>query len=307
METKSIELAACPSDNFKMALFPGSIKPAMAESHANRRDLWQVPVESIRIIEGFNVRIRDAKYDAKIDELAKSILSEGFYPDKPIAGYVSRENGKNVIYATDGHRRYEATLKAIAAGAQIKTLPVVISLQSEEDLVVSLVRANSGEPLRPLEQAIVCKRLERFGWKTVEIAERLGFTAQYVDNLLFLIAAPIEVRNMVIEDLVSATTAIEALRAHGEMALQKLSEALSKAKSGGQTRITKKHLTNPVERAAKKHSFALYDAAKKVADDPGIAGLKPETRELLAKIVGEIEAKAAAGESVAGEADKTAS
>lgn len=296
MDTNEAELSASPRDDFRLELFPGAVKQAMASSHAKSRDLWQVPVANIRIIDGFNVRIRDAKYDEKIDELAKSILAEGFYQDKPLAGYVAKENGENVIFVTDGHRRYEATLKAITAGAQIEVLPIVVSAQSvsTEDLVVSLVRANSGEPLRPYEQAVVAKRLQRYGWETPQIAERLGFSGQYVENLLFLMAAPIAIRNMVIEDQVSASTAVEALRTHGEKAVEKLTEALNKVQSGGQTRITKKHLINPVERAAKKHGFALYDAAKKVSEDPGLAGLKPETRELIAKIVGEIEAKGAA-------------
>lgn len=120
MDTNEAELSASPRDDFRLELFPGAVKQAMASSHAKSRDLWQVPVANIRIIDGFNVRIRDAKYDEKIDELAKSILAEGFYQDKPLAGYVAKENGENVIFVTDGHRRYEATLKAITAGAQIE-------------------------------------------------------------------------------------------------------------------------------------------------------------------------------------------
>lgn len=288
-----------PSGEFELKVVPGSIKKAMETSHSKSRDLWQVPVENIRIIEGFNVRIKDDHYEEKVNELSALIEENGFRQNRPLAGYVAREGDKNVIYLTDGHRRYEGTRRAIARGVPIEVLPVVVSSQSEspEDLVVSLVHDNLGEPLRPYEQALVVKRLVRYGWTPAEISKRLKLSVQYVDNLLLLVAAPVAVRNMVIAGQVSAATAVDALRSYGDKAEEKLLGALDTVRDtvekqgGGQVRVTKKHLSTPAERVAKLHGFRLFGAAQKIVEDPGLESLKPETQALIKAVLAEINTK----------------
>ena len=50
----------------------------------------------------------------------------GFYPDKPLTGFVALEDGEEVIYVTGCHRRHEGVLLAIEEGADVPTAPVVI-------------------------------------------------------------------------------------------------------------------------------------------------------------------------------------
>ena len=92
-------------ENFEVQLVQGSTKKAMHSANASSRDLWQVEIESIRVIDNFNVRIKDDKYDAHIRALADSMKSEGFYQDKPLAGYVAKdgEAEKEIVtfYVTD--------------------------------------------------------------------------------------------------------------------------------------------------------------------------------------------------------------
>ena len=282
-----------PSEDYVLNVFPGAVKKAMETSHAKSRDLWQVPVANIRVIEGFNVRIKDDLYWEKVRSLADSMEIEGYYQDKPLAGYVARENGENLIYVTDGHRRFDAVTLIISRGVILEHLPVVVSAQgvSAEDLTVSLVRSNSGEPLRPYEQALVARRLQRFGFDSKEISRRLGFTETYVDNLLLLMSAAVEVRNMVISSHVSASTAIDALRQYGKDAAEKLREALDKAVAGGKSKLTRRHLVSQTHRVASRHGADLFQVVASINDDPAFASLKQETRDQLTSLINKITAK----------------
>lgn len=144
----------------------------------------------------------------------------------------------------------------------------------EKDGVISRVEvlANTrtqAEPLTTYEQAVVCKRLAGFGWESKEIARRLGYsTAQYVDGLLSLASAPLAVRRMVMEKATSATTAIDAIKKHGDKAADVLLAAMVKS---GKQRVTAKHLGEPKPRGQtlppkdEQKAAALASLAKSVA------------------------------------------
>ena len=239
--------AATPSTDIVIGdLVPGSVKAAMKEAGASSADLWMVPYDQIRVIEGFNVRVRSPEYLSHVEAIKNSITANGFYRDKPLGGYVGKdEDGNNVIYLTDGHTRHEAVGIAIEEGHAIEALPVLVKPQgtSQEDLTVALVTGNSGRPLTPIETAIVCKRLQGFGLDNKAIANRLGFTKKYVDNLFDLLAAPAAVRKLVEQGKVSASLAIEELKKDGKGAAKKLTEAVEVAEAGGKKKVTKKTLT----------------------------------------------------------------
>jgi ParB family chromosome partitioning protein len=278
-------------EDTELDLVPGGVKKAMAQVGASSSDLWKVSLDDLRIIPNFNVRIRDEKFNDHIRALADSMKAEGFYPDKPFAGYVAKEGDAQVIYITDGHCRYEAAKLAISEGAEISKVPVVVVSQgtSVEDLTVALVRANSGKPLEPYEMAIVCKRLARFGWDTPLIASRLGITTTYVENLLLLIAGPTNVRNMVMEGQVAAATAIDAMRRYGDQAFDKLQAALDTAKAAGGNRVTKKHMPEVIfKKAVAKAAPTLFESMREVTQDPGYRKLSPELRQKLDHLMAEL-------------------
>ena len=288
--------------NFKTELVPGNVKAAMREANASSRDLWYVDIGSIRILPNFNVRTKNEGYRAHIRGIANSMKQEGWYPDKPAAGYVALEGDEQVIYITDGHCRYDGAQIAISEGAEISKIPVVVSAKgtSMEDLTVALVKSNKGKELDPYETAIVCKRLSRFGWEPKQIAERLDYTEQYVEDLLSLMAAPKDIRDMVEAGEVSASNAIAAIRRYGEKALEHLQAALGRAKAGGAGRVTAKHLpgarfTKEVKKAAPK----LFDTLKGVKSDPAYQSISPELREQLDALLDELEKAKTDGQPVA--------
>ena len=225
-------------------LVAGNLKVAMKLAEASSSDLWKVPLSKIQIIDGFNVRSNGADHAEHLAGLVDSIMENGFYPSRPLAGYVAVNNGKQVIYLTDGHCRFEAAQEAIKRGAEIKTLPVVVSPKGTniEDLTVGLVTQNSGKPLSQYEIATVCKRLISFGWETKQIAKRLAYTVQKIEQLLSLVGAPAAVQDLVVDGKVSATQAIKTLQEHGEKAVEKLEEGVKKAEEKGKKRATKRDI-----------------------------------------------------------------
>lgn len=273
-------------EDFTRELTPGNTKAAMKAVGAASSDLWKVAPGQLRTLEGFNARIKNDAYAARVRWIADSIKANGFYPDKPLTGFVALEDGEEVIYVTGGHRRHEAVALAVSEGVEVATVPVVIKPRgtSMEDLTVDLVVGNEGEPLTTYEQAVVCKRLAGFGWDSKEIARRLGYsTAQYVDGLLSLASAPLAVRKMVIEAVISATTAIEAIKKHGDKATDVLLAAMVKSAGG---RVTAKHMPDAdFKKAIKKQAEPMYTALTKVQADPGFAKLSKEVRELLAELL----------------------
>lgn len=291
---------------FNMTLVAGSVKGAMKTADAKSRDLWFVPIEMIRRIPEFNVRVRDENYLAHLRNIANSIKTEGFYPSHPLEGYVANENGENVIYLTGGYTRHEATGMANAEGAEIQLLPIVVAPPgtSREDLVVALVKGNEGKPLTPYEVAIVCKRLTGYGWDTRVIAERLDIAENYVEGLLLLIGAPLEIRSMVQSGELAATLAIQELRAKGSKAVETLSDGLNRAKAAGATRVTAKYLPGAAfKKVFKTAAPKMYAVVKDLRVDPGYANISNDLRAKLDELFDQL---AAVEEGDKAEATETA-
>lgn len=279
------------NESFQSAIVPGSVKKAMAAVGASSRDLWQVELADIHVFPGFNVRVKDDAYLDHVRNLAHSILTNGFYQDKPLAGFVVKEGDDQKIFVHDGHCRLEATRIAIEQGAQIERLPVVIAPAgtSLDDLTIGLIQSNSGRPLSPFEVAVVCKRLVGYGWEHGQIASRVGITETYLDGLLQIMAAPMAIRQMIQDGRVSVATALDALRRYGADAVEKLQVAEASAKAAGKTRVTATHLPGKkFESYVKRTGPKLYDAAQIVVKDPGFKRLNAATQDLLTCLLDEL-------------------
>lgn len=231
----------------QLQFFPGSVKRATTDFRS--ADLWKVPPDYLVVDPNFNVRVKAASYKARVRELADSMKLNGYYNDKPMAGYVGKLDGQDVIIITDGHTRLEAVKLAISEGAEIEVVPVVTkpSGTSMEDLTVALVTSNNGAPLKPYEVAAVCKRLVGYGMEEADIARRLGLTQIYIQGLMLLMSAPAAIRKMVEKENISATAAIDTLRKHGEKALEILKLAAQDNNQAG-GRVTPKQITKAREK-----------------------------------------------------------
>lgn len=283
--------------NFELNVVAGNTKKAMSAVGAGKRDLWMVPINDVQLIEGFNVRLDNEEQRAHIRALADSILVDGFLAHKALAGFVANVGGVDVVYLTDGHCRLQAAKLAISEGAEIQRLPVIISPQgtSQEDLTVALVKGNTGKPLTPIETGIVCSRLVKYGWDTKRVSDRLGLGVSYIEDLLSLVAAPVAIRQMVINGQVSAANAVTALRKNGDKAAEKLQAALARAQSAGGKKVTAKHLggSKKLEKYMIKTAPKLVAAMQALMQSPAFAAVDESLRmELEAILAGATTAQA---------------
>jgi len=270
-----------------LELVPGNVKATMKHAGATSADLWQVDYDQLHILPGFNVRERDEAYADHVKNIAGLMVVNGYYRDKPMAGYVANINGLSTIVVTDGHCRYEAIPLARAQGAEIGKIPVIIkpSGTSSEDLTVALATSNSGKALSPYELGTVCKRLQSFGWDEKTIAGRLNLTPTYIVDLLFLQGCPSGVRSLVQRGQVSAGMAIAAVRKDGEGAFDALNGAVEKASSQGKKKATAKDLEPDWKREVKKAGPKLYEALAWVREDGGYHKLHENTRLLIDELM----------------------
>lgn len=246
-----------PAAKMVPAIESGAIDKAAKEAGATTTKMYRVPIDKIRLIPGFNVRVDSEDYLAHRDMLVDSIRANGYDETKPIAGYVGKEDGKDVIFVTDGHTRLDA-VKTFNSDPDLKTedeitmLPVLVRRDqpSMADLTVSLHTSNSGRPLTPYELGIVVKRLltEENADKE-DIARRLAVTPRYIDDVILLAEAPVKVRNHVLAGEVSSTMAIQELRRDPKAAAERISTAVSKAQGKGKKRATAKDVGPPLKRS----------------------------------------------------------
>ena len=178
--------------------------------------LWKASRDRIKVLPGLNVRGDTADYRAHVSSIARSMHAEGWFDDKPLACFVDAEG---LLVVKDGHTRLQAYDEAVALGAEIAYIPVVASSDyNMADITVGLVKSNTGRALRPVEVAVVCKRLQGWGWEASKIAERLDMSAAYVGELLALLAAPPALVALVQDGTVSASTAVKAIKQRGAKA-----------------------------------------------------------------------------------------
>ena len=261
-----------PPAKLDLELAAGSADKAAKEASATTSKLYRVPVEHIKTIPGFNVRVDSEDYIAHRDMLVASIRANGFDDTKPLSGYVAKEGEHNVIYVTDGHTRLDAvqTLNAdpdTAEADEIKTLPVVVrsTAPTLEDLTVALHTNNSGRPLTPFELGVVVKRLMAMeGADKQRIANRLAVTPRYIDDVLLLADAPAKVRNHVLRGEFSSTAAIQELRRNPEQAADRISAAVAKAQASGKTRATAKDVGVKMQKVRTTVSIATGTDMKEI-------------------------------------------
>ena len=294
--------------DFDTTITPGVLKDAMRAAGASSGDLWKLPFYQLRIIEGFNLRVRTAQYQAKIEEYAELLANEGWLPHEPMKGLVQQDaNGKNVVYIFDGHTRLLA-LPLANAKRSVKGLPLisdvtVIAIPSKKekskepisiaDLTVAMIQANMSNPHTAYELALACKRLSDAKVPNSDIAKRLSLSTEWVKSLLLLMSAPQELRERVAGEALTVTLAVQLLKEHGGAEAAEMVEeaAAEKEAQGKPVRLTKKNIkpNSPFTKAVKRSAPAMYDALANVKKDPAFAKLSMDTREKLLELMETLE------------------
>ncbi|PMV96498.1 MULTISPECIES: hypothetical protein [unclassified Pseudomonas] len=289
--------------DFRLQIFPGSIKKAMANGNRDvveaeevpilkfgSSDLWNIDPRCIEVIPGYNVRVKNAKYYEKVEILKQNMMEFGFSKDSPLSVFVTDEgDGKTSFKLKRGHRRLEAVLAVIAAGKPIKTVPCIVVKDaiSEQDLTEDLATGNSGDPLSSYENAIVCKRMSR--WHPDDhamIGLRLELWPSQVSDCLLLMNGPAEIANCVRDDLISFTHAIELLKEHGPKALDVIEQSLARSRAAGKTKLMPRFVPGKViKKAVTAAAPAMKAAIDDIKKDKAFSQLSPENQQKLEAIL----------------------
>lgn len=264
---------------------------ALKAAGATRGELHHVPIENIRVMDGFNARVRETDdYQAHKAHLGAMILANGYDNSKPLSGFAVEQDGDKIIYLKDGHTRLEAVNDIVnpALGDEpMKTLPVVVSGQPDlVELNVNLIQSNSGRELTPFEKGLVVKRLMGLNLDKKQIAEKLGYTTRYIDDLLVIVGAPAKVRDLILTGQITSTNALKTLRKDPAKAAEVLTAAVERAKARGKTVAAPKDSTKTSDIKMVRKSF---DVSLATGDAMGavLKSIAAQIRGLVAHDKGE--------------------
>lgn len=229
-----------------------SIRQMLKDGEMRRADAIKVRLEDIHEEPGFNLRTEGEVLETSINALAEFIADGGVIPALEI-----RPRDAGGVWVVDGHRRRRALLKLDSAGRLPRTsskedpsllefwVDVRMFEGSDADRVARIISSQENEKLSPLELAEGYKRLKAFGWTVDQIAKKVGKTRQHVEQVVTVGNANTYVQNLVAAGQVSATTAAQVVRAHGDDAGKVLGAELEKAQAKGKSKVTAGTMRGP--------------------------------------------------------------
>ncbi|WP_109512801.1 ParB/RepB/Spo0J family partition protein [Pseudomonas ovata] len=229
-----------------------SFKQMIKSGEVKRADAMKVQLEDLHVEPGFNLRTEGEALEASIEVLAEFIAAGGQIPPLEV-----RPRTDGGVWLIDGHRRRRALLKLDAAGRLPRTpnkedpeileawVSVVAFEGSDADRVARIISSQENEKLSPLELAEGYKRLRAFGWTIDQIAKKAGKKRQTIEQALTIGNANTDVQSLVAAGQVSATTAAQVVREHGDDAGKVLGAELEKAQAQGKKKVTAKTIKGP--------------------------------------------------------------
>jgi ParB family transcriptional regulator, chromosome partitioning protein len=254
-----------------------------------RKDVFYVPVTEVQEIKGsieyggkiFKENIRTDYGDLKL--LAEQILAnDGIRV--PCKGF--KKDG--VYYLTDGHRRYRAAMMILEDTAQITSIPMMMSEKglTEDTRIIDMIICNEGKSLNPIEHATAVERLRELDYSDAEICKKTGFTKVYLSNLKLLDKSTEKIKNLIREDVMSATLAMKLLRE--EKDIKKVEDMVDNAmfqkqmtKTGGSNKVTEKDV---IKSKGENNSFAALKRALKKGKEHIVRMDNINTYELLTNL-----------------------
>lgn len=266
-----------------------SIRQMIKDGEVRRADAIKVRLEDLHEEPGFNLRTEGDALEASIDALAEFIADGGVIPALEI-----RPRDAGGVWVVDGHRRRRALIKLDQAGRlprlPSKEDPAVLEFWvdvrmfegSDADRVARIISSQENEKLSPLELAEGYKRLKSFGWTVDQIAKKVGRTRQHVEQVVTVGNANTDVQNLVAAGQVSATTAAQVVRAHGDDAGKVLDAELQKAQAKGKTKITAGTMRGPSVSRPKLE--AIHSAASALLNELADGSLAGPPATLLSTL-----------------------
>ncbi len=216
-------------------------KTGIASIAERRSDMFWMDPNKIHIRAGWNSRDFDDPANLEqVEEMAQSIKANGV--KQPLAGFYDGDQ----FVLTDGETRLRAIKMLGASGHVVEQVPVISEDRNatpEDHMVMQVVR-NSGRPFTPIENANLFLRLSEADWSLSQIADKTGFTAERVGQLIKLALAPAKIKKFVQQGRISPTLAGKVLAKHKKPAdaVKAITEMVAKAKGENKLKATERHL-----------------------------------------------------------------
>jgi len=189
--------------------------PRLQDLAQSRKDAFLVSIEKLK--PGENVR----EDFSDLSDLGISLFNMGQL--QPLRVSLSEDGSSAII--RDGERRYRAAKyvndhyeewsRGHVGGHKFDVLLCISAGQNIDPItrILQQIEANDqAKPLQPMERAKAFKVLCEKGLSQVEIAKRLGKTAQFVSDALRLLDAPEEIKEAVRGKKMSATAATKVAK-----------------------------------------------------------------------------------------------
>lgn len=230
-------------------------------------------LENLVIEKDFNSRMLFD--DEKMDELKKSIVSNGLYypitvkkieinPDN-INNYEIWKNkekidcsdvilGKEIYVIIGGERRYRAHVELIEEGHEFKGITCIIAKSSMKKDVAVLTSyiENMGEPFSPVEEAILFDKLINiYKWSIEDVSQKIGKRVGTIKSRLTFIDASNELQEAIINKEVTLSTAKEIIK-QSDGDINKQNEELKEIKDTGIDKIKQEKKKKKEEKIKEK-------------------------------------------------------
>lgn len=196
------------------------------------------------------------------EELIQSIIENGV--KRPV---ILKRNAEDRYVLVDGERRLRATLKAIAMGHDIKSIPAILESPkiSQTESLFDAIIANDGKPFDPLEEGEAFRRLVAWGNKVSDIAKRLGKSVTHVQGRIDLSNASPVLKDAVKEKRVNVSLATQIQKkSKGDESIQR--DLTEKASTGKEGKAEVKKTVAPESKKGDTYrALALNSTSKDVA------------------------------------------
>lgn len=199
------------------------------ESNITVKKTHMVPLSSIYIEEGFNVRDIDWQH---VNEFKDAFIAGEYIP--PLFVEVT-EKGVKVI---DGHHRFLGAIEATKAGNEVARLECKDFNGSEADKIAFMITSSQGKQLSPLERANAYHRLINQGFTKEEIAKKVKRSIADVTNHLALADCEQPVKDMIKAGKIGYSTVLEIQKEHGLKASEVVTGLVNEAKSQGKKKAS---------------------------------------------------------------------
>lgn len=215
-----------------------SIASDKTNAAAKRGDAIRVHIDSIKVIDGFNVRISDDELREHVAGIAGALAAN--LPVPPIEVWVDPETGD--IELVDGHCRYHAYRQYAEVAADFDGYISASKFDGNPfQRKMRIASSNKQLKLKPVELGrLYIHARDVLGATRKEIAEEAGMSVSHVDQMIRLAGGSPEVQQAIDDGNISPTEAVKLIRDHGNEASAELERRKEVAREMGKEKVTAK-------------------------------------------------------------------